>query len=212
MSVVPQVLSPYGSGNTWSQYVWHMTGTGAESHLEIYKNNSDLAHSLDTSYWIAVNTNTDTWIDYGSGLPNSVSEITETNGDITILLHNPQSQLFKFLKPTSASWLPLSSGGGGTVAQGFSYSGQLIFAPSVPSLSYTIPQSSSAGAYTIYSYDGGNSSLEETINHSTASSVGTIGGVSNFDSSNTHKLLSPLGDVLDTYTPGGVKKVHCNFW
>ena len=73
-------------------------------------------------------------------------------------------------------------------------------------------RSSAAGSYTIYSYDAGTSSLQETINHTTTGPAGSIGGVLNFDSSNTHKLFSPLGEVLDTYSPGGVKKVHCNFW
>lgn len=175
-----------GNGTLASPYAWSAASTTSTGHFSLH-------------YWRSGSTN-----NWGhvtrSDITTSISGTT-----VTVKLSNVDQFTFD---ETDA----FVSSGGGTSTEGLSYSGELIFVPSVPSLAYTIPQSSATGTYTIYSYDAGTASLQETINHSTTSSVGSIGGVSNFDSGNTHKLLSPLGQVLDTYTPGGVKKVHCNFW
>jgi len=110
MTVTPQYLTAYGTGNVWSgPYEWYATGTGSESHLEIYKNNTtgnNQPHNFHI-YTIAVNTTTNTWVDYGTDHPfDSPTEVTEANGDVTVLLSSSGvPNLFKFLKPTTASWI-----------------------------------------------------------------------------------------------------------
>lgn len=208
----PQTL-PSIPGSHWHSQsgTWELAWGSTQGDYEIYE--LYVNGSISSNNGIKVNTNPsasdyNTWVDHGTSHPDNAP--TENNGIVT--LSSPgYANLYQFTKPTTASWIS-SGGGGGTGSEGLSYSGDLLFVPSVPDLVYTIPQSSAAGSYTIYSYDAGTSNLEETITHTTTGSVGTIGSVSNFDSSNTHKLFSPLGELLDTYSPGGVKKVHCNFW
>jgi len=151
------------------------------------------------------------WSDSGTDAP----VLKDSNGNtITQTPSNPQSFVIDWYGQDSTVVNPYytSGSGGGTSTEGLSYSGSLIYAPSVPDLVYTIPQTSAAGDYTVYSYDAGTSNLELTRTHTTVGPYGSVGAVPNFDPSNTHKLFSPLGGLLDTYSPGGVKKVHCNFW
>jgi len=126
----PQYLTAYGTGNAWSgPYEWHATGTGSESHLEIYKNNTTGNNSSHNwhLYTIAVNTTTNTWVDYGTDHPfDSPSENTESNGDITVTLTSSGTQLFKFLKPVVSGW-GSSSGGGGTATEGGSGTQKKVF-------------------------------------------------------------------------------------
>jgi hypothetical protein len=115
----PQYLNAYsGSSNTWSgPYEWLQTGTGSESHLEIYKSNTP-GHGGSNAYlyYIAVNTTTNLWVDYGSSHPfDSPVQGTEANGDVTITLSSSASglsQLFKFEKPVVTGWGPSSTSTG----------------------------------------------------------------------------------------------------
>ena len=207
---------------TWSNSSYefrHRSTTSTHEYYDIWNTSTNSwdgslnLHNIKVGI-VASASDYNTWTDAGSSTPNGVDD----NADGYVYLYNTVSDMnagtplkYSFLKPTSADWIS-GGGGGGTSTEGFSYSGSLLFVPSVPDLVYTIPQSSSAGTYTIYSYDAGTPTLELTRNHTTQSIYGSLGPVPNFDPSNTHKLLSPMGDVLDTYSPAGVKKVHCNFW
>jgi len=145
---------------------------------------------------------------------NSFWTFITASGSLTLVNGGVVYVVDRF-SPTHTYYLKIDSDGsgggivyaGGTSTEGLSYSGNFIFVPSVPSLAYTIPQSSAAGSYTIYSYDAGTSKLEKTIIHDAVSQFGNIGGITNFDPSKTYKLLSPLGDVLYTYSPQGAEEV-----
>lgn len=114
-TVNPQTLTLYtGSASTYTgPFVWNSTVAINGVDHEVYYNNT-ASNAGNVVYSIAVNTVTNTWVDYGADHPtNAPSEVTESNGDITIVLSsNNYPNLFKFLKPTSASWI--ASGGGGS--------------------------------------------------------------------------------------------------
>ena len=120
-SVTPQTLPLYtGSVSTYTgPFVWNSTVSINGVDHEVYYNNTT-GNANNVIYSIAVNTATNTWVDYGNDHPfNAPVEVTESNGDITIVLSsNGYPNLFKFLKPTVASWISSSGAGGGALPGG----------------------------------------------------------------------------------------------
>lgn len=99
-SVTPQLLPSIDSNSNWAgygYYKWRSSITG----YEIY-GLSDGTNLENTIFDIKVETSTNTWIDHGSNNPYSVTEQL----DGSVLLSSPNyPNMFKFTKPTTASWI-----------------------------------------------------------------------------------------------------------
>lgn len=202
MSVTPQTLPSIDSSAHWHalyEYRWRATS----SNIEIYglwNLNSNVWQDQNFSHSIRVNTTTNTWEDNGSENPTSVIE----GPDGSISLYKSDGMfLYKFTKPTTASWI-----GSGTSTEGSSYSGTLTV--NGTSLEYEIPVTSSSGTYELKA-DG---TIQLLIVHGSTASTGSA---PNFDQTKIWTLISPMGDELDEIDLTGIggsltKKVFCNFW
>lgn len=99
-TVQPQVLVSIDSASYWHgtyTYRWRSTITG----FEIYSLYNESSSSFETDvYDIRVNTSTNVWEDVGSSYPHTVVDGT------TVSLSSPgHPNLYKFTKPTIASWI-----------------------------------------------------------------------------------------------------------
>jgi hypothetical protein len=222
-SVTPQVLTAL-SGSTWSPDEYRHRSS--ISGYEIYDrwsaslNNwfDSNGYSGNPGGWFSIKVGTDvnssdynTWIDHGTIRPDS--PIVE-NSDGTISLFNGTTLVYKFTKPTTASWI--SSSGGGT-GGGSPLSGVVTteFTKDVPTgvipvddigseLYYTIAASEASGNYYIYNDDVYHATMTHTSGTVTA---GQTPG--RYYATNT-KLYDSSMNLLAEFT--WPSKVACNFW
>ena len=168
---------------------------------------------------IKVSTTTDTWEDDGTGNPTAPVE----NSDGTVsLFHSNGVEQYKFTKPTSASWLPLSSGGG-TSTEGVpivQWSASFSKNPGNDYWRWTVSGLNTSSTDYIYLYD------EMPTATSTHQPIGTRTFSASSSSSTQYGLFIP--DITKTYyvinfLSGGSfevlatkkfvsRKVFCNFW
>lgn len=196
-AVIPQTLSSLDSTSTWgsNEYRWRETS----GDYEVYGLYTDSFQSA--SHDIKVDTSTNTWQDQGSSNPYVVTE----QSDGTVLLTSTgYPNLFKFTKPTTASWI---SSGGGTNAEGLSTSTTGFLAINNGVLQASIPASTPSGNFFIFEGTSQRNDFTHTVLTNTFE---TASGWSTGNSS-TWYLQDDYGMELDSYR-SGAKKVHCNFW
>jgi len=127
MSVTPAALPNIDATANWNAYEYRhrTTGTGVDAGKEIYDmwepTGAHWVNAANTYYSIYVDTATNTWYDYGTNA-NPVN-VNESNGEISLMDAGNVALLYKFTKPTTASWISGSGSGSGSGRQTFS-SGQ----------------------------------------------------------------------------------------
>lgn len=163
---------------------------------------------------IKVSTTTDTWEDDGTG--NPTAPVENSDGSVS-LFHSNGILKYKFTKPTSASWLPLSSGGGTTTEGSTSTPAGTVekigTSPNSSTVKCTIlassPSSSGVISYEILR-DG--VTIFTFTNHSTGTD--TVQHTGWYDATFELKMVSTTGlyqtQILAVYNPK--RNVFCNFW
>lgn len=219
-AVTPQVLTSIASAGYSSTYYYkHKSSiTGYEIYGMAYLSNNTFVHER---YDIKVDTSTNTWIDHGDGNPFQVLEV---GFDIELREDVPGSNLlYKFTKPTSASWI--SSGGGlGTLSD--TPSGSLLYDLTNSKITWSINTSSpstASDAYAIVWAQSGSATNNYSLNYPTVSSADItspdpLSGTWQLTHFNTSSTSNPT-TILDELTIGSdlqlvttQRKVFCNFW
>ena len=209
----PQSLTAYGSGNTYTgPFVWNSTVIINNVSHEVYYNNTT-ANAGNANYSIAVNTVTNTWLDYGNDHPfNAPAQNTETNGDVTITLSSPgHPQLFKFLKPVVSGW-----GGSGIQLHNFTQCTGTIqhFGTNITwSIDDDCPTASASNVYSLQ-LDGVShysSGITHTNGAHTTATISAQLGVWKLWHQGTSSDTE-LASLTVTRLVAGKRKVFCNFW
>ena len=214
-SITPAVLASLDSTSVWGgqEYRHRASVTNHEIYDLWNTGNVNWEYGDTGAYSIKVNTTTNTWSDYGSSYPFIVTE----NSDGTVSLSaSDTGLLYKFTKPTTASWIST----GGTSTEGVEVlGGSLTF--SNGSVSYTInsdsPTTSSTQYYGIQENGNFIGATANGISHSngtptTGSVSGTVGTVYRLMHTNTGGGTTVLTELASLTATLGSKKVHCNFW
>ena len=96
-AIEPQTITPTTVNNSWTgaTYVWKETVGTSEIYTLAFN-----GVATDNNHEIQVDTITNTWSDYGTNNPNTVTD----NGS-TVTLSSGTTTFVVFNKPTSASWL-----------------------------------------------------------------------------------------------------------
>ena len=96
-AIEPQTITPTTVNNSWTgaTYVWKETVGTSEIYTLAFN-----GVATNNNHEIQVDTITNTWSDYGTNNPNTVTD----NGS-TVTLSSGTTTFVVFNKPTSASWL-----------------------------------------------------------------------------------------------------------
>jgi alpha-tubulin suppressor-like RCC1 family protein len=102
--IYPQTLPSIDSSGIWhdsTEYRWRSSETGYEIYGRWRIDFSPEAFDAENEN-IRVNTTTNTWEDYGIANPTGV---TDDGSIVTLTINSGASVLYKFTKPTDASWI-----------------------------------------------------------------------------------------------------------
>ena len=96
-AIEPQTITPTSVNPAWggATYIWIQTVGTSEIYTLAFG-----GVATNNNHEIQVDTNTNTWSDYGTNNPNTVTD----NGS-TVTLSSGTTTFVVFNKPTSASWL-----------------------------------------------------------------------------------------------------------
>lgn len=236
MSVTPQDLPSIGT-TQYSNYLWKWRNSTATHEIyDLEQTPGNWAASNTNIYTIQVGTDASAtdynmWSDHGSSNPmpitiNGVSHsAVEENSDGTVSLYGNSGGtdmlLYKFTKPTTASWISSGgSGGGGTTTEGtgdpvpvgskyFNNLDQLVFVVGSSS-----PTSDADIVYKIFrGQDRYNMTQVFVLSHTNGSDTEyNVGDPSSFKRWELRLESNDVqydSQILVDYSAG---KVSCNFW
>jgi hypothetical protein len=214
MSVTPQTLASVDNTTYWQtvgsyEYRWVNT-SGSYEEYRLWDFNADGWES--SQHDIRVNTTTNTWEDLASGQPTLV---TENNGIISLINSGNGYILFKFTKPTTASWISTLELEGSSTPSGsfyFNAQNQLVFV-----ISSSSPSSDGTISYKIFRRPvGGTLQQAYVVSHTTGQTTEYNIGInlSLYDRWEL-RIESSSGlyeSALLAFQETSTKKVFCNFW
>lgn len=218
----PLLLTETGTYSWHANHVYkfRFTDTTGSDDLHVYDLwRTDLTPEAwdrtDNLHAIAVNDRTDTWDDYGAATPNYVTE--NSDGTVSVSHDSVTDTKYKFIKPTSATWIGATSTGTTNSASGS------LYRASDTVVEYTIDATSPTASN--YSVTHHGVTLLSSISHSNGTvTPGTLlastyalpkffGTVAlNHGATELASSLYVAPATPPASTPVAKKKVHCNFW
>ena len=218
-SVTPQTLPSVDSSSYWdrTEYRWRSSDTNKEIY-DYWNLNNNAWERSDDNLAIYVDTVTNTWHDFGAGHPFNVA--TDTN-DVVTLSSSGVPNLYKFQKPTTASWISSGgSGGGGTTTEGtgdpvpvgskyFNNLDQLVFVVGSSS-----PTSDADIVYKIFrGQDRYNMTQVFVLSHTNGSDTEyNVGDPSSFKRWELRLESNDVQYDSQILVDYPARKVSCNFW